>query len=146
MKSIIPFLFCTFLFAVSPNDSLSSPFQWSPRLLHHPPEIVFTHRPTDLELFVEIPLDSIESVSLFLKTDAINTAREIPLQFSKERYAYRFDPTVCQCTFIQYFFVVRLSDYSILSVPVNDQKEPEPVERPLINPQEYYQQKWDQNR
>ncbi len=145
MRLILVSTLFSFLFAFPPLDSVQTQSA-IPRILHHPPEVIFDNRLTDLELFVDIPQDSIESVSLFLITDAYEKVREIPLQFSRERYTYRFDPTSCACTSLQYFFIVRLIDYSLYSVPSDNDNGPKSIERDLINSAEHFQTQWDANR
>ncbi len=116
-----------------------------PKLFHHPPNVLFDNRLFDIELIVDFPLDSIESVSLFFKTDAMDETREIPLEYVKGKFVYRFNPTTCQCTSLQYFFIVQLTDYSLYSFPMDNQKELKPIERDLTNAVEYYELQWMKN-
>lgn len=138
---LVSLLFSSLFGASAPLDSTIS-VSHLPKLLHHSPDVLFDNRFFDIELIVDFPLDSIESVSLFLKTDAMEKTREIPLEYSKGRFVYRFNPTTCQCTSLLYFFIVQLTDYSLYSFPVNDNNEPKPIERDLINAVEYYQSQW----
>ena len=54
-------------------------FRSVPLLLHLPPKIIFDDRPTKLQLYVDIPEDSIAAVSIFYRTNAMEHMQELSL-------------------------------------------------------------------
>ena len=108
-------LLSIFLLSSEPVDTIEKlpveSFLETVRIIHHPEEIMFQGRVYDLELFVHFPEDSLESVSLFIRTDTTSRYQEIPIKLNRGRYSIRYDPAVFPGLLLQYFFVVRLKDY-----------------------------------
>ena len=139
-------LLSTFLLSSEPADTIDKlpveSFLETVRIIHHPEEIMFQGRVYDLELFVHFPEDSLESVSLFIRTDTTSRYQEIPMKLNRGRYSVRYDPAVFPGLLLQYFFVVRLKNYSIFATPINNNGVIQPVIHKLINPVEYYKKEF----
>ena len=142
---LILFLFSTVLLATELPDSLNEQnfkgYLQSKKIIHHPEEIMFQGRNYNLELIVDIPEDSIESVNLFIRTDTKRPYQEISLKQKRGIYSLRFDPEVFPGSLVQYFFIVQLSNYSLFAIPVDNNGAIRPVERMLTNAVEYYKLK-----
>ena len=63
----------------SASDYSGPSFQEISTLLHMPPKNIFDDRPTKLQLYVDLPEDSIARVSIFYKTNIMENMQEIPL-------------------------------------------------------------------
>ena len=111
------------------------------KVIHHPKEIMFQGRNYNLELIVDIPKDSIESVNLFIRTDTKRPYQEISLKQKRGIYSLRFDPEVFPGSLVQYFFIVQLSNYSLFAIPVDKRGAIQSVERTLVDAVEYYKLK-----
>ena len=139
------FLFSAVLLATELPDSLTEQnfngYLQSKKIIHHPEEIMFQGRNYNLELIVDIPDDSIESVNLFIRTDTKKPYQEISLKRKRGIYSLRFDPEVFPGLLVQYFFIVQLSDYSLFAIPVDNNGAIQPVERTLVDAVEYYKLK-----
>ena len=89
------FLNTAWLPAAEPDSTLdisTSYLQTIPLLLHMPPKNIFDDRLTKLQLYVDIPEDSIESVSIFYRTNTMENMQEIILAKEKGPYTFNFDP------------------------------------------------------
>ena len=77
------FLNTAWLPAADPDSTLdisASYLQTIPLLLHLPPKNIFDDRLTKLQLYVDIPEDSIESVSIFYRTNTkVNMQEQLPI-------------------------------------------------------------------
>ena len=139
------FLFFAVMLATELPDSLNEQnfngYLQSKKIIHHPEKIMFQGRTYNLELIVDVPEDSIESVNLFIRTDTKRPYQEILLKQKRGIYSLRFDPEVFPGSLVQYFFIVQLSDYSLFAIPVDNNGAIRPVERVLINAVEYYKLK-----
>ena len=139
------FLFSAVLLTTELPDSLTGQnfngYLQSKKIIHHPEEIMFQGRNYNLELIVDIPDDSIESVNLFIRTDTKRPYQEISLKQKRGIYSLRFDPEVFPGSLVQYFFIVQLSDYSLFAIPVDNNGAIQPVERTLVDAVEYYKLK-----
>ena len=122
------------------------PFMETIRIIHHPEEIMFINRPYNLDLFVNFPSDSVESVSLFIKTDNMARYQEFFLTRVRGRYTFRYDPVKMPGKSIRYFFVVRLKPFALFATPLNKDGFIQPVERTFVDPVAYYKWKRAQNR
>ncbi|MFQ6614315.1 MAG: hypothetical protein ACE5D1_05680 [Fidelibacterota bacterium] len=120
------------------------PFLKTIKMIHQPPELLFQGRPYDLELFVDFPLDSIETVSIYIKTDSMYTYLEIPLKDRQGHFTYRFNPRRFKGNVVEYFFTVRLKDYKIFASPMDNVGQIKPVHRTLIDPVKYWE--WRKNQ
>ena len=138
-------LLSIFLLSSEPADTIEKPpvgsYLETVKIIHHPSEIMFQGRMYDLELFVHFPEDILKSVSLFIRTDTTNRYQEIPMKLKRGRYSVRYDPAVYPGVLLQYFFIVRLADYSVFATPINKNGIIQPVEHKLIDPVKYYQLK-----
>lgn len=117
----------------------AGPFPPTLRIFHYPAKVVFNNRPYDIDLFLDFPEDSLQTVSLFLKTNRMRVYREIPLAMQRARYRYRYNPYDLPGDTLIYFFIVELTDYSLFASPLNKQGWIEPVVRPLVDPVVYYE-------
>lgn len=112
--------------------------------MHHPPEIIFTGRLYDLDLYVDFPRDSLESVALFVKTESMSRFQEIQLSGADRWYHYRFDPQRFPGKTLQYFFLVQIKGKGLFATPLNQDGYIQPVKRTRIDPREYF--RWKQQR
>ena len=139
------FLFSAVMLATELPDSLNEQnfngYLQSKKIIHHPEKIMFQGRNYNLELIVDIPEDSIESVNLFIRTDTKRPYQEISLKQKRGIYSLRFDPEVFPGSLVQYFFIVQLSDYSLFAIPVDKRGAIQSVERTLVDAVEYYKLK-----
>jgi len=122
--------------AANPNDHSAG--LNIPRVFHHPKDVFLQGYPQDLNVIVDFPADSIESVILFLRVDNAPGFLEIPLDFKRERYNYRFIPKNTPADSIEYYFIVNLIDSSIHAAPLDESDQLTPVKRVFIDPQLYY--------
>lgn len=109
-----------------------------PRVFHHPKDVFLQGYPQNLDLIVDIPADSIKSVILFLRIDNAPGFLEIPMEFKRERFNYRFVPQDTPADSLEYYFIVNLIDSSIHAAPLDDLDQLIPVKRVFIDPQLYY--------
>jgi len=126
------------------TPSNPGPFIKTIRMIHQPPEIMFQGRPYDLELYVDFPADSIESVAINIKTDSMYTYLEIPLKGDGDQYTYHFNPRRFRGFVVEYFFTVRLTNFEIFATPMDDQGRIKPVHRTLIDPIKYWEWRKEQ--
>ena len=112
-----------------------------PSLLHRPPEVMFDDRPTLLQLFVTLPDDSINTVSIFYKTNEMSIFQEIELQKRKGAFTYKFDPGKQKGNSLSYFFVVKQSDNSMHAVPLGNTGKIKPYNQTLVDAIEYYEKR-----
>lgn len=118
------------------------PYLRSIRISHQPPEVLIINRPYNLDLFTGFPEDSIEHVSIFIKTGTSNFFREIPLAPEYGRYRHVIDAIPDTGVTVSYFFTVSLKGYGIYVVPAPPKGEvAKPVSRTTISPIEYFRQK-----
>lgn len=121
-------------------------FKSSERLVHHSPAPFFNHRPTELELFVDFPQDSLENVSLFIKTDLMNQYQEQPLTDKKGLYAFSLNPEEFPGIKVTYFYYVKTLYQGSYAYPLNKDGQIKPIEQRFIDPVEYYKWKKILNR
>lgn len=123
--------------AQAPSDSLP-PSPLHARLLHHPKEVLLDGYPYDIDLIVNLPRDSVDFATLFLRVNEDSGFREIPMKFERNRFRYRFNPRELPADSLEYYFVVTLIDGSMLAAPLDENHQLQPVRRELIDPQIYY--------
>lgn len=141
MKSLL-LLFALGLIQISnPDLHQEGPFPITPKVFHHPKKVVFNTRPYNMDLFVDFDNSEIESVSIFLKTDATNKYIEFPLKIIRARYRHQFNPLITPAKTIEYFFVVSLKDHSIYAAPLDENGYINTVKRTLQDPAEYFKRK-----
>lgn len=110
-----------------------------PRVFHHPKNVFLQGYPQYIDLIVDYPADSIQSVLLFIRFNDSPGYREIPMAFERERYRYRFIPAETPADSIEYFFLVTLAGSSLHAAPLDENGNLTPVKRTLIDPKTYYQ-------
>ena len=112
-----------------------------PLLLHRPPKAMFDDRPTILQLFVTIPYDSIETVSIFYKTNKMSIFQEIELDKNKGAFTYKFDPGKQEGNTLSYFFVVQKIDEAVHAIPIGNSGKIKPYNQPLVDAIEHYEKR-----
>jgi len=112
-----------------------------PLLLHRPPKVMFDDRPTLLQLFVNIPNDSIKTVSIFYKTSEMSIFQEIELSKLKGAFTYKFDPGKQKGNSLSYFFVVQQLGDAVHAVPIGNSGKIKPYNQPLVDAIEYYEKR-----
>ena len=111
------------------------------KLFHSPPEPLFIGRPFELSLVTEINEALLSSVSLFFKTNKMETYREITLHGENGLYSYKIDIKKFPGESIDYFFSVKTIDGRIYGAPVNKNKIINPIKKIFVDPFEYFEQK-----
>lgn len=99
-----------------------------------------------MDLFVDFDEKEIESVSVFIKTDAMESYIEFPLNTFRARYRHPFNPLLTPAKMIEYFFVVILKDESIYAAPLDKNGYIIIVKRTLENSAEYFKRQLIQRR
>ena len=94
------------------------------RIYHAPPKPLFMGRTHMLDFITNIPKDSVESATIFFKTDSMQYYQEFPLE---GRHGH-------------YNFVIK-SKTNIHGIPINDKGELTPVNKLLIDPVQYFKQR-----
>ena len=138
------FLNTTWLPAAEPDSTLdisASYLQTIPLLMHLPPKIVFDDRLTKLQLYVDIPEDSIETVSIFYRTNTMENMQEIILAKEKGSYSFNFDPGIQGGDSVAYFFTVTVKDQSIHATPLDINGKIKPYNKPLVDAIKYYEER-----
>ena len=141
---IFIFLITTWLPAAEPDSTLdisASYLQTIPLLMHLPPKIVFDDRLTKLQLYVDIPEDSIETVSIFYRTNTMENMQEIILAKEKGSYSFNFDPGIQGGDSVAYFFTVAVKDQSIHATPLDINGKIKPYNKPLVDAIKYYEER-----
>ena len=134
----------TWLPATEPDSALdisTTYFRTAPLLLHQPPKIIFDDRLTKLQLYVDIPEDSIATVSIFYSTNAMENMQEITLAKEKGSYAFNFDPGFQSGDSVTYFFTVAVIDQSMHATPLDKNGKIKPYNKPLVDPIKYYEER-----
>ena len=134
----------TWLPATEPDSTLdisTTYFRTTPLLLHQPPKIIFDDRLTKLQLYVDIPEDSIATVSIFYSTNAMENMQEITLAKEKGSYTFNFDPGFQGGDSVTYFFTVAVIDQSIHATPLDKNGKIKPYNKPLVDPIKYYEER-----
>lgn len=144
---MIQLILCTGLIFCS-TDSLQMPmkisdrkFSFTPKLFHHPQRVLFNSRTFDLEVFSDFPPNSVQSISLFYKTDTVPRYQEIPFDPHKKRFSYRYNPRKYPANKITYFFTISLTNGELYGTPVDSVGQLLPVTKYLWDPREYYKQR-----
>ena len=111
------------------------------KLFHSPPEPLFTGRPFELSLVIELSESIIRSTLLFFKTDRMESFREINLEGESGLYKFKINTKDFPGNSIEYFFAVRTNDGKIYGAPVNDKNVLRPIKKVFLDPVKYYEQK-----
>ena len=125
----------------STSDYSRSYFQEKSTLLHLPPKNIFDDRPTKLQLYVDLPEDSIARVSIFYKTNIMENMQEIPLIKEGGFYTFKFEPEVPGADSVTYFFTVATSYQSMYATPLDKYGNIKPYKKPLIDPIKYFEER-----
>ena len=134
----------TWLPATEPDSTLdisTTYFRTAPLLLHQPPKIIFDDRLTKLQLYIDIPEDSIATVSIFYSTNAMENMQEITLAKEKGSYTFNFDPGFQGGDSVTYFFTVAVIDQSIHATPLDKNGKIKPYNKPLVDAIKYYEER-----
>ncbi|MFQ6674307.1 MAG: hypothetical protein ACE5GH_05940 [Fidelibacterota bacterium] len=134
----IPLFFLAPGYPQSQGDLLSRSFHSAYRIHHSPPSPFFKGRPYHLELFVDIPRDSLKAVSLFLKTEKFLEYQEIALDTYRGRYRFTYDPVQYPGDTLSYFFAVTATDFRIYATPLDTLGRIKPLEVHPLDPEKYY--------
>ena len=110
-------------------------------MLHKTPNPFFQGRPYFLEVFSDIPYDSLESINFYFKTNESKNFREEKLNFFKGRYRFKYDPKIYPGKKIYYFFIAKIKHSGMYAFPINEQGMLNPIELKLIDPIEYYKER-----
>jgi len=143
LKRISIFLLVWFVSAqeIDSLDFKMPNFSFTPKVFHHPDRVLFNSRTFDLEVFSDFPRDSVQSISLFYKTDTVPRYQEIPFDPHKKRFSYRYDPRKYPANKITYFFTISLTNGELYGTPVDSVGQLLPVTKYLWDPREYYKQR-----
>ena len=125
----------------SSNNNLSFDVIEDIKLFHSPPNPLFIGRPFELLLVTEIDESLLSSVLLFLKTNEMESYREITLSGDSGLYKYKIDINNFPGETIEYFFAIRTIDGRIYGAPVDNNKSLSPIRRTFIDPVQYFEQK-----
>ena len=93
----------------------------------------------------DLPSDSIESATLYFKTDSMSYFREFELKGVFGKYQFVFEHEVYTGSHLQYYFIIKTKD-GIHGTPVNERGWIIPTNNLLIDPKEYFKQKKRLNR
>ena len=93
----------------------------------------------------DLPSDSIESATLYFKTDSMSYFREFELEGTFGKYQFVFEHKVYAGSHLQYYFIIKTKD-GIHGTPVNERGWIIPTNNLLIDPKEYFKQKKRLNR
>lgn len=146
MKFLLLFIASSLIQAFNEKLPPKGPFPITPKVFHHPEKVLFNTRPYNMDLFVEFDEKKIESVSVFIKTDAMENYIEFPMNTSRARYRHMFNPLLTPAKTIEYFFVVIMKNKSIYAAPLDKDGYLIIVKRILEDPAEYFRRKLAQRR
>lgn len=121
------------------DSALKQTFPVSTRINHRPPWPFFKGRPYYLEVFSDIPENSLESITLFFKTDESMDYREISLDYYRGRYRFKYDPMIQPGKEITYFFIATVKDAGSYGTPVDEDGKLVPMVIQPIDPIDYYE-------
>ena len=125
----------------SSNNNLSFDVIENIKLFHSPPNPLFIGRPFELLLVTEIDESLLSSVLLLLKTNEMESYREITLSGDSGLYKYKIDINNFPGETIEYFFAIRTIDGRIYGAPVDNNKSLSPIRKTFIDPVQYFEQK-----
>lgn len=118
---------------------LNQTFSPTEKIIHHLKQPIFKGRPYFIELFVDIPDDELESVSIFFKVDSALDFEEIPIKLLRGRYQFKYDPKTRTEKSFTYFFMVSTKDFSLYAVPLDDKGKISPNTVFPVDPIKYYE-------
>lgn len=125
--------------AQTADSLLEISFSLEQRLFHHPPLPFFKGRPYNLEVVVDIPGDSLETASIFLKTDQLSSYQEIPLQPHRGHYVFKYDPQEYPGQLLSYFVVATARGFRLYAIPLDKSGKIRPFKIRPLDPVKYYE-------
>ena len=127
------------LFSQSIDSLLTKIFPPKHVLFHYPPTPFFQGRPYFLELFVEIPWDSLENASIFFKTEKSVEYQEIFLEKYRGRLRFKYDSDSFPGDTLHYFFMATKIDFSLYATPLDTTGRIKPMMIQPVDPNEYFE-------
>ncbi|MBT3590641.1 MAG: hypothetical protein HOK52_07790 [Candidatus Marinimicrobia bacterium] len=121
-------------------------FKPSEKLIHHSPEPFFLNRLIELELFIDFPKDSLETISIFIKTDQMDQFQEQPLVEKRGIHIFKLNQKAYPGITVEYFYYVKTYSQGSYAYPLNDKGEISPISQRFIDPVKYYKWKKILNR
>ena len=106
----------------NPDQFLNQQFRLKNDIYHIPPSPVYNIRPYFLEFVVDIPIDSIKTVTLYHRTDSKEIYQMTPLKLYRGLYRYKFDPTAFKGKNLEYFLIVTVKYFGIQAYPLNEDR------------------------
>ena len=103
-------------------------------LFHNPPVAILNDRPFRMDLFVNLEIEEVESVSLFLRVDSTKNFKEIPLEGEYSRFRYMIPEEELQGEALTYYFLVTMKDYRLYAYPVDGEDRLKPFVIDLVPP------------
>jgi hypothetical protein len=146
LKFLLLFIASSLIQAFDEKLPPEGPFPITPKVFHHPEKVLFNTRPYNMDLFVDFDEEEIESASVFIKTNAMESYIEFRMNTYRARYRHAFNPLLTPATTIEYFFVVILKDDSIYAAPLDKDGYIIIVKHILEDPAEYFKRKLAQRR
>ena len=109
-------------------------------LFHNPPVAILNDRPFRMDLFVNLEIEGVESVSLFMRVDSTKNFKEVPLEGEYSRFWYIIPEGELQGNALTYYFLVTMKDYRLYAYPVDENDQLKPFMIELVPPtQEFFQ-------
>tara|TARA_B100000315_G_scaffold260882_1_gene326786 strand:+ start:8754 stop:9176 length:423 start_codon:yes stop_codon:yes gene_type:complete len=106
-------------FSKNPDYFLQQKFRLKNDIYHIPPSPVYNTRPYFLEFAVDIPDDSIESVTIYHRIYPEVNFQMTLLNPHRALYRYKFDPTTFTGKNLEYFLIVTTKDFGIQAFPLD---------------------------
>ena len=139
LRCAILLLLCTFVCPAQSGDTLfTKSFPLEHKLLHRPPSPFFKSRPYLIDLFVDIPEESLERVSIFFKTESFEKYWETVLEKYRGRYRFKYNPEEYPGDTLRYFFVAITKHSGIYAVPLDKSGKISPWTILPLDPLEYH--------
>ena len=139
LQLILIVLFAEFSVGQEVDSVLQQTFPVSHKINHRPPRPFFEGRPYYLELFSDLPENTLESITLFFKTDQSMDYREIPLDYYRGRYRFKYDPVIYPGKKLTYFFVAIVKGSGSYATPVDENGKLVPMVIEPMDPIKYYE-------
>lgn len=139
LQLILIILFTGVSIGQEADSVLKQTFPVSKKINHRPPMPFFEGRPYYLELFSDLPENRLESITLFFKTDQSMDYREIPLDYYRGRYRFKYDPVIYPGKELTYFFVAIVKGSGSYASPVDENGKLVPMVIEPMDPIKYYE-------
>jgi hypothetical protein len=102
---------------------------------------ILNDRPFQIDFFVDLDPDTIESISLVFRGDSSHTYKEVPLEGEYGRYSHVLPVEELRGSALTYYFLVVLRDYGLWAYPTGGDGVLQPFVIDLVPPTEKYFQK-----